>query len=258
MAVGDIWKCVVSSLHIRSGPGTSYSSVGGLVRGDTVTETDRRNDSNGTMWVKHSKGWSCSTHLTIYKRASGEVTESTDNSPANDEEGSGYQPDIEAIMDSYDNVNYNVSDSEFVRIKNVAGVFGLPYQFLPNTDLRLSGDKKTENIGYEYAEKIIERIPLLFLSPGKASFMTKYSNAEKQNIMEKLIQMGSDQESASLSDLLNSDGRYYTFEYDQTRYYKFVNPMCRIAARYLNIQNVKINGTKLNNYQNRLWKKYRF
>lgn len=245
MAVGDIWKCVVSSLYIRSGPGTSYDSVGGLVRGDTVTETERRNDSNGTMWVKHSKGWSCSTHLTIYKRASGEVTESTDNSPADDEEGSGYQPDIGAIMDSYDNVNYNVSDSEFVKIKNVAGVFGLPYQFLPNTDLRLSGDKKTENIGYEYAEKIIERIPLLFISPGRASFMTKYSKENKKNLLEWMISNGAGNEGGSLEDILNSDGKYYTFEYDRARYYNYVNPMCRIAARYLGLDGVKINGSKL-------------
>ena len=160
-------------------------------------------------------------------------------------DGSGYRPSTGDILSES---NHNVSDSEFVKISNVSGVFGLPYQFLPTADLRLDGSEKTENIGYEYAEKIIERIPLLFLSPGKASFMTKYSNAEKQNIMEKLVQMGSDQESASLSDLLNSDGRYYTFEYDQTRYYKFVNPMCRIAARYLNIQDVKINGTKLDNF----------
>ena len=162
-----------------------------------------------------------------------------------DQEGSGYRPSTGDILSES---NHNVTDSEFVKIANVSGVFGLPYQFLPTADLRLDGSEKTENIGYEYAEKIIERIPLLFLSPGKASFMTKYSNAEKQNIMTKLVQMGSDQESASLSDLLNSDGRYYTFEYDQTRYYKFVNPMCRIAARYLNIQNVKINGTKLDNF----------
>ena len=166
----------------------------------------------------------------------------TDSEGTASQEGSGYRPNTGDILSEY---NYNVADSEFIKIKNVAGVFGLPYQFLPTADLRLDGSETTDNIGYEYAEKIIERIPLLFLSPGKASFMTKYSANEKQNVMEKIINIAGNQDSASLEDLLDGNGRYYTFEYDQVRYYKFVNPMCRIAARYLNIQDVKINGTKL-------------
>lgn len=167
------------------------------------------------------------------------------------EEESGYQPSIDDIFST---TNNNISDSEFVKIKNVAGVFGLPYQFLPTADLRLDGSKTTENIGYEYGENIIERIPLLFMAPGKASFMTKYSKKNKENILEKLINLGADNDnSTSLNDLLDSDGRYYTFEYDTVRYYKFVNPMCRIAARFLNIQDVVINGSKLDRFN---WETY--
>ena len=103
--------------------------------------------------------------------------------PVNIEEtGAGYQPSVNDILAKN---NYNISDSEFVKIKNIAGVFGLPYQFLPTADLRLDGSKSTENIGYEYGERIIERIPLLFIAPGKASFMTKYSKKNKQSVLEK-------------------------------------------------------------------------
>ena len=162
------------------------------------------------------------------------------------EVGAGYQPSTDDIFAS---TNSNISDSDFVKIKHIAGVFGLPYQFLPNTDTRLDGTKTTENIGYEYGERIIERIPLLFMAPGKANFMTKYSKKNKQNVLEKLITLGSGNDNkTSLSDLLDSDGRYYTFEYDTVRYYKFVNPMCRIAARYLNLQDVVINGSKLDRF----------
>lgn len=163
-----------------------------------------------------------------------------------DEEGSGYQPSTDDILST---TNNNILDSDFVKIKHIAGVFGLPYQFLPTADLRLDGSKTTENIGYEYGERIIERIPLLFIAPGKASFMTKYSKKDKQNILEKLITLGAGNDNnTSLNDLLDSTGRYYTFEYDTTTYYKFVNPMCRIAARYLNLQDVTVNGSKLDKF----------
>ena len=249
MATGDTWQCIVKSLFIRSGPGIQHSAVGGLVLGDNVVEIGRGNDKNGDVWIHHAKGWSILKHLRISKKAPGGTSESSDNSPPptaeEKENGSGYQPNIDSLVDSYENVNYNVSNSEFVKIKNVAGVFGLPYQFLPNTDIRLLGDTKTENIGYEYAEKIIEKIPLLFISPGKASFMTRYSKENKRNLLEYLINNGTGNDGGNLDDILNSDGRYYTFEYDRPRYYQFVNPMCRIAARYLEIADTTINGSKL-------------
>ena len=246
MAIGDIWKCTVKSLYIRSGPGTEHSATGALSYGDTVTEINRNSDKND-IWILHSKGWSSFKYLTLYKKAESNVSESTENSPAPTEEenGSGYQPNIDDLIHSYENVNYNVDNSEFVKIKNVAGVFGLPYQFLPNTDLRLDGDTKTENIGYEYAKKIIERIPLLFISPGKASFMTRYSKENKRNLLEYLINNSTGNTVGSLDDILNGDGKYYTFEYDRARYYQYVNPMCRIAARFLEIDDITIDGTKL-------------
>ena len=254
MAAGDIWTVTCSSLFVRSGPGTSYSAVGGLQRNDTVKEIEK--NSAGT-WIKHSGGgWSSTSYMTMTKAAEEEdkppvetTTTTTENSPPptveelESDEGSGYQPSTEDIF-----VNYgaDISDSEFSKIKNIAGVFGLPYQFLPNTDNRLTTKQSSDNIGYEYADKIISRIPLLFIAPGKANFMTKYSKKNKENLLERLIDFGvGNTDAASIDDLLDSDGRYYTFEYDQPRYYKFVNPMCRIAARYLNIQDVSINGTKL-------------
>lgn len=256
MAAGDIWTVICTSLYIRSGPGVSNPSIGVLNNGSTVTEISQQ-DYNSALWLQHDKGWSCvrtasgTTYMNMTQAADKVTTVETveENTPdptpeeISDSEGSGYQPSTDDILSTN---NYAVSNSEFVKIKNVAGVFGLPYQFLPNTDLRLTGSQATENIGYEYAERIIERIPLLFIAPGKANFMTKYSTKNKESILEKLIDYGIGNDgSASIEDLLDSDGRYYTFEYNPTRYYKFVNPMCRIASRYLNIQDVRINGKTL-------------
>lgn len=256
MATGDIWTVTGSSLYVRSGPGTTYSAVGALYKGDTVTEVSQ----SGT-WVEHSTGWSSSTYMELtQEKTTVEVTSTTENSEiptseeiatSSTEDGNGYQPTTDDILST---VNYSVDESEFAKIKNVAGVFGLPYQFLPTADLRLVSSENVENIGYEYAEKIIEHIPLLFIAPGKASFMTEYSTSSKENILEKLINLGTGSGTeSSIDDLLDGDGRYYTFEYDQVRFYKFLNPMCRIAARYLNIQDVVLNGTTLDNLN---WEDY--
>ena len=135
-------------------------------------------------------------------------------------------------------VSYDIPDIEFAKISNISGVFGLPYQFLPLTDPRISGNgMDVLDMGYEYADKIVRRMPLLFLSPGRASFMKQFSKADKKGVLAKLINLdiGLDNNSTEISDLIDRGGRYYTFEYAMSEYYSYVNPMCRVAAILLGI-----------------------
>ena len=258
MAKGDIWTIVVdSSLYIRSNPGINNPAVGALHNGDKITEIEQQ-DVNGTIWIHHDSGWSSSAYMKLTSKVSDQkVITNTENSdlPAategeGDDEGSGYLPSEDYIWSMS---NSAVDASEFSNINSITGVLGLPYQFLPNTDPRLIDSVKNsaKAIGYEYADKIVTKIPLLFISPGKASFMTRYGKKQKQNIVQRLLSFGfglsKDEDSGVLNDLFDKSGRYYTFEYDEKDYYSIVNPMCRIAARYLNIEDVQINGTKLDN-----------
>lgn len=275
MANGDVWQVVNTSyLRIRASASVYANSVGQLNGGEEITEIGQAT-VDGHLWIQHSRGWSATisvgvTYLVKIRSGQSSVTDITQNSPPpstgssggssgyqptttnkyDDSIGAGYQPNVNDML-SYKNVE--VSNSEFVKIKNVAGVFGLPYQFLPSADVRLSGDISSENVGYEYADRIITRIPLMFITPGKASFMTKYSKSNRKSILEKLLTSGSSSDRQELEDLLTTDGKYYTFEYDRSRYYKFVNPMCRIAARYLEIQDMELNGSKLDRID---WGKY--
>ena len=75
----------------------------------------------------------------------------------------------------------------------------------------------------------------------------RYSDSEKKSIAGQLISdlgIGRNQQ-GNLEDLLSTNGRYYTFRYDINAYYSYVNPMCRIAARYLEIQNFKLDNKNL-------------
>lgn len=250
MAAGDMWKCGImyQQVNIHSSPVPAAPVVGYIFKGDVVIEESRSADG---LWIKHNRGGYTKLELLTEATESDlEVKTYNENSepPSNSDEGAitGYLPPVDVIFESNDSIATN---SEFANIKHVAGVFGLPYQFLPNTDPRIissSQANSVSNIGYEYAERIIEHIPLLFLAPGKANFMAKYSKKDKESILEKMIGFGTGNlSSALLDELVDSDGRYYTFEYTPKEYYKFVNPMCRIAARFMNIQDLELNGTKL-------------
>lgn len=258
MATGDLWTVnnnLPDGLNIRNGPGTDNTVVGALLSGDAVTELSKSDDG---LWVKIEYidqngdiqyGWLDSNHMTVTPYQDIEVLETTENTTRAEDLYKSDTGIIETASDdmfSYAYENEQVDDSDFAQIDKVAGVFGLPYQFLPNTDPRLSRSPSASHLGYEYADKIISKIPLLFIAPGKPTFMKQYSNSAKTSVLTQLVNAGGNSsDKASLSALMEETGRYYTFEYDQARYYQFVNPMCRIAARYMNLQDVRIGGEAL-------------
>ena len=252
------WRVVnTDSLRIRSGPGLNYPEIGTLYRGEIIEQLNRT-QVNNVYWIEHSKGWSAvSSGSDVYLEFVDYVPIGNDEPVTppyvyDDNVGEGAYRDMNINL-LFNLTNSKVSNSEFVKFKNIGGVFGLPYQFLPNTDIRLSGDKLTENIGSEYAERIIERMPLMLLTPGKANFMTKFSKSQRRSVIENMVQQFAGVSTTSLESLLTTEGKYYTFEDNRVEYYEYVNPMCRIAARYLNIQDVMLNGTKLDNMN---WSNY--
>ena len=125
------------------------------------------------------------------------------------------------------------------------GVFGMPYQFMPRVDRRLNND--LDGVGRKYAEKIISRNNLLYLTPGKQDFMPGASAAEKEAVLSSLIYGGGG---------ANRDfyGRYYSLAFAMSEYYDYVNPMCWAVAGLLDIRNVRMpNGGTLGSYN---WHSY--
>lgn len=151
------------------------------------------------------------------------------------------------------------TSSSFYKIDSVVGVFGLPYQFLPNTDPRIkTGYSDNIVLGMEYADKIVSNIPILFLMPGRPSFMKKFTDEERATTIKALVAAAGGSGSGyveNLNGLLSNNGRYYVFDGEIEEYYKYVNPMCRIAAQYLGIQDQKIGGG-LFRLGNMDWKSY--
>ena len=117
--------------------------------------------------------------------------------------------------------------------KKMSGIEGLPYQFMSNVDRRITGT----DMGRKYTEKIVSRLPLLFLTPCKQVFMPEASDNDR-NILTQILTGAAD---STASELLERDGRYYSVEYDYTEYYKYLNCMLSAVSAFLGIHNESIN-----------------
>lgn len=133
------------------------------------------------------------------------------------------------------------------------GIEGLPYQFMPSVDARLSDTGMTlfdtgtassnsasldSMVGRKYAEKIMGRLPLLFLTPCRPQALADFSDQDKSAVINMIIDNTLDE------DLINGEGRYYntTFAYDE--YYRYLDCMLSATAAFLGIYNeeITING----------------
>ena len=127
----------------------------------------------------------------------------------------------------------NINDDLYVQnilVSKLSGVEGIPYQFMDNVDRRIPNTE----IGRKYADKIISRIPLLFLTPCKPVFMDDFGDMDKSTVAGFLL------EGNANSDLINGKGKYYSVEYDYTTYYNYLNAMLSSVAAFLGIYNEKI------------------
>ena len=132
-------------------------------------------------------------------------------------------------------------------IEDTRGIFAIPYQFMESVDKRIRDENgKQTKIGAKYAEKIVAKMPLLFITPCKQKFMSGYDKNERGTVLQSLIN-GEGLDSTFINSALSQNGRYYTTEFKWDLYFKYVNTLCGIMAAYMGIDNVQIdtnNGKK--------------
>lgn len=200
---------------------------------------------NGWVYNKDT-----STGKTLMIRISSKESTSNNNSSSKskkvvDEESYAYIPDTNIIQVSSDEYVSNL-DSHF-KISNLRGIFGMPYQFMDSVDPRLTSEP--DAIGRKYAKEIVSTMPLLLITPGKPIFMAKFNNEDKQNVLRKFIDVASGHESGIIDTVLSDTfGKYYSLEYAYKEYFEYVNPMCRTAARIMNLHTKTVDGVKLDSY----------
>ena len=164
------------------------------------------------------------------------------------------QNKLEDLSKDYDKYLNKMLSS--IKIKSLSSIEGLPYQFLPNVDRRFTPAKedgtKDENdnnlggtVGRKYAEKILTRMPLLFLMPCTAKFMagsrTEDSNLALAGTLATIKGNIDGDVFNTLGSMLGDSylnektARYYGTEFAFAGYYDYLQVMLSSLIHYLGI-----------------------
>lgn len=165
-----------------------------------------------------------------YSKASSDNINNYRLASANYVKNIGYDTDTSG----YNNEEVNVgSGSKTPMITTTKGIYGMPYQFLESVDPRLPGT----DIGAKYAEKVVAKMPLLFLTPCKQKFMDGYDANTKSAFISGLLDSDSND---FLNQVISKSGKYYKTVFKWDDYYRYVNCLCNQLAIYMGLENVRI------------------
>lgn len=119
-------------------------------------------------------------------------------------------------------------------------LFGLPYQFTPIVDPRVSQVSNT--LGASYAEKIIADGAVCTIIPGKPKYLPNSNSTARQSTTSGLL-LASNQgfrSTGAIQSVVNSGGadyfRLYDFEKCYHEYMSYVNLLCRSGAALLGLE----------------------
>jgi hypothetical protein len=170
---------------------------------------------------------------------------------ANDDKEEDYVLDLEYLnQQANTNTTAGYDSSSYVQNINIdytRGIWGAPYQFLPLTDMRISGncsDDDLSGFGIEFGERIVARLPLLLMTPGKPKFMPDFDDKSKASLLSQLSVNGISDE---LKNILNNQlgktgGKYYDLKFAYSEYYQYVNTEANTMATLLGISNIPMSA----------------
>ena len=129
--------------------------------------------ANGTLTANGDGTYSAGPNATGGTTASADTPASVFD---NAQQRSVYESFLNDEFKNYDDI------ADQLLVTNLNGVYGIPYQWPDTVDPKLPGTE----FGTIYAERIIDRMPLLMMSPGKVSFMKSYSDGERSAVLDAL------------------------------------------------------------------------
>lgn len=222
------------TLWVRNGPSDTSTAVMTVAPGTVLSITEIEN-----QYVKHDYGgWSqLKNESTVFIDIYSPNEKIPDKKQEDVSKYSDYKQDDTELTDEY------ILSNNF--LNSARGIHGMPYQFMPSVDRRVTSSP----FGRMYTEKIVNRMPLLLLTPGRPKFMKSFSVKEKEDVIKYLSQKSS----GPVEDLLSREGRFYDIEFNYKDYYQYVNPMCQVTARLLGLQDVVMDGGPLDKYR---WENY--
>lgn len=214
-------------------PASSYAASSGTTESQAKGNSGTGGVNTGTKYNSSSKN----------NTSSGGDT--GDESVAGTEEESNI---VSAKFDPLNGLNAvnlkSNSTLDDLMAKSMHGIFGIPYQWMAIADRRI-GDSE---FGRKYAEKIAARMPLLFLTPCRPSFMDGATKDQKSNLISALFD-NSDGKAKLIDTLLgDSDNtgvtKFYTADFAYEEYYRYVDVCCQTTAKLMHLDGSKGSPTK--------------
>lgn len=160
-----------------------------------------------------------------------------------EETGEVYMTDLDYYLNSESGWADYSSDYATDSIDYTRGIWGAPYQFLPSADMRMDGSTTSESLssfGVEYNERIVARMPILLLTPGRPFFMHEFDESTRNAVMSALTSDRSllSQAAEGINEMISgkrTGGKYYTLRFAAYEYYQYVNTEARTMAIVLGI-----------------------
>lgn len=154
---------------------------------------------------------------------------------------SDYEEGDKSVLDSKYGGNITKAMSD------LSGIHGMPYRFLPSADISYGNS----SVGRVYKKHVLDRTPLLLLTPGVPKFMDDFDDDEKDDIIKAMGKQGS---SVVLDQLIGDEsGMYYTFEFKFAEYYEYVNTMLNAMANMLGVGGVGFMDSSLGTFK---WQRF--
>lgn len=214
----------VTTVAVRRKPTTDADIVGRLSANQSNIRAAM--EQSGWYYLPDYAGWVNSYFLTITENNSTKVTIPPSDSVA-------YMSEKEKTNIYLSETESTTTDDDYMA-KSLEGIMGAPYQFMESVDRTVPGTQ----YGHTYADRIVSRMPLLLLSPGKVNFTRSWDS--KEDAAAALMHLVDTATPGDLSQLVDKRGRYYSFDYDYATYYSYVNAMMSSGAAFLGIEDVHI------------------
>lgn len=255
---------ITTKISVYAKASTSSKKKTVLKKGDKVTVSATKNDAQGNTWGKTKKGW-----FMIAKKSNGKQFCSL-TTTAHNENGHEVTIDVTDGVTQYKEIEKaiaeNLKEEAGGSLRKTMQLFGLPYQFLPSVDCRVTS--VSEDIGRKFIENIIFDAPVITILPGKPSYLPGESKENRRSITSAFMQAASGNLGVlqTLAKEVNIDDlKFYDFKTAYMEYMRYVNVMCRACAAFLQLEGNDdengiqycINGEPAN-FMGFDWKDYRW
>lgn len=270
---------VKTNTLVRSGPSVSFPVVDMIMSGDTGQGISYEDDTMGNPWIKIGENKYCcqkengSKVIDIISSDTGEIRDVVDDKPKGRSilthpeyldqvtETAGNTIISSGVSANYQTIANTKNMTLDSAIDGSVRLFGLPHQFLPYNDVRISNKSK---LGRLFAETTVLEAPSIFLKPGTSKFLPGMTEDEKKDFTNILSGWGKSDSAKELiiQRIQGTAGddpiKYFEHKNAFSDYIRRVNMIARTMAIFLNIDKEPVPWAKGTTFGLYDWRYYKF